>query len=48
MTGCRGKRPARYQGTAELDVRDLPPAQRHEKIFEAYAALDDGEDLPLL
>jgi len=48
MTGCPRKRPARYQGsTAELDVRDLPPAQRHEKIFEAYAALDDGEGFTL-
>ena len=26
--------------TEELDVRDLPPAQRHEKIFDAYADLD--------
>jgi uncharacterized protein (DUF2249 family) len=34
--------------TAELDVRDLPPAQRHEKIFEAYAALDDGEGFTLV
>ncbi|RLM90539.1 DUF2249 domain-containing protein [Haloarcula sp. Atlit-7R] len=29
--------------TRELDVRDLPPAQRHEQIFEAYAKLDTGE-----
>ena len=28
--------------TEELDVRDLPPAQRHEQIFEAYAELDIG------
>jgi uncharacterized protein (DUF2249 family) len=26
--------------TQELDVRDLPPAQRHERIFEAYDDLD--------
>ncbi|QGX94368.1 DUF2249 domain-containing protein [Haloplanus rallus] len=26
----------------ELDVRDLPPAQRHERIFDAYDALDPG------
>ncbi|WP_436901564.1 DUF2249 domain-containing protein [Halovenus halobia] len=25
----------------ELDVRDLPPAQRHEQIFEAYDELDE-------
>jgi uncharacterized protein (DUF2249 family) len=34
--------------TAELDVRDLPPAQRHEQIFEAYADLDDGEGFALV
>ena len=34
--------------TAELDVRDLPPAQRHEEIFEAYADLDDGEGFTLV
>jgi len=28
--------------TEELDVKDLPPAQRHEQIFEAYAELDIG------
>jgi len=28
--------------TEELDVRDLPPAKRHEQIFEAYAGLDTG------
>jgi len=28
--------------TEELDVRDLPPAQRHEEIFQAYAELDTG------
>ncbi|WP_336326027.1 DUF2249 domain-containing protein [Halovenus sp. HT40] len=26
--------------TRELDVRELPPAQRHEQIFEAYDDLD--------
>jgi len=29
--------------TEELDVRDLPPAQRHEQIFAAYAGLQRGE-----
>jgi len=36
------------ESTAELDVRDLPPAQRHEKIFEAYADLDHGEGFVLV
>ena len=27
----------------ELDVRNLPPAQRHEKIFEEYSGLQRGE-----
>jgi uncharacterized protein (DUF2249 family) len=36
------------ESTAELDVRDLPPAQRHEKIFEAYADLDDGAGFTLV
>ncbi|MFB6084122.1 MAG: DUF2249 domain-containing protein [Halorientalis sp.] len=34
--------------TAELNVRDLPPAQRHEKIFERYADLDGGEGFVLV
>jgi len=36
------------KSTTELDVRDLPPAQRHERIFEAYADLDDGEGFTLV
>jgi uncharacterized protein (DUF2249 family) len=32
----------------ELDVRDLPPAQRHEQIFEAYAELQTGEAFVLV
>ncbi|WP_144926924.1 DUF2249 domain-containing protein [Halorubrum salsamenti] len=36
------------EATRELDVRDLPPAQRHEQIFEAYADLDDGEGFVLV
>ncbi|WP_135822217.1 DUF2249 domain-containing protein [Halostella litorea] len=32
----------------ELDVRDRPPAQRHELIFESYADLDDGEGFVLV
>ncbi|WP_049928748.1 DUF2249 domain-containing protein [Halopiger goleimassiliensis] len=34
--------------TEELDVRDLPPAQRHEKIFDAYADLTGGEGFVLV
>jgi len=29
--------------TEEFDIRDLPPAQRHERIFETYADLETGE-----
>lgn len=29
--------------TEELDVRNLPPAQRHQQIFEKYADLQRGE-----
>lgn len=32
----------------ELDVRDLPPAQRHEQIFEAYSSLDRGDAFVLV
>ncbi|MFB6270043.1 MAG: DUF2249 domain-containing protein [Halobacterium sp.] len=32
----------------ELDVRDRPPAQRHEAIFDAYDALDAGEGFVLV
>ncbi|MCD2199601.1 DUF2249 domain-containing protein [Halobacterium sp. KA-4] len=32
----------------ELDVRDRPPAQRHEAIFDAYAHLDAGEAFVLV
>jgi uncharacterized protein (DUF2249 family) len=28
-----------------LDVRDLPPAQRHERIHDSFEALDAGEAL---
>jgi uncharacterized protein (DUF2249 family) len=32
----------------ELDVRDRPPAQRHDAIFEAYESLDAGEGFVLV
>jgi uncharacterized protein (DUF2249 family) len=31
-----------------LDVRDLPPSERHPKIHGAFADLDDGETLTLI
>ncbi|WP_123537523.1 DUF2249 domain-containing protein [Halosimplex salinum] len=34
--------------TSELDVRDLPPAQRHERIFDAYDELESGEAFVLV
>ncbi|WP_226481582.1 DUF2249 domain-containing protein [Natrinema amylolyticum] len=34
--------------TTELDVRDRPPAERHERIFESYAALEPGEGFVLV
>ena len=32
----------------ELDVRDLPPAQRHEQIFDAYDELETGTGFVLV
>jgi uncharacterized protein (DUF2249 family) len=34
--------------TEELDVRSLPPAQRHEQIFDAYEGLERGEGFVLV
>ena len=31
-----------------LDLRDVPPPERHPKIFEAFDALDSGEALTLI
>lgn len=31
-----------------LDVRDLPPAERHPEIHEAFESLDSGEALKLV
>ena len=31
-----------------LDLRDLPPAERHPKIFEAFDAVDSGEALTII
>jgi uncharacterized protein (DUF2249 family) len=31
-----------------LDLREVPPPQRHPKIFEAFEALDSGEALTLV
>jgi len=32
----------------ELDLRDVPPPERHPKIHDAFAALDSGEALTLI
>lgn len=32
----------------ELDLREVPPPERHPKIFEAFEALDSGEALTLV
>lgn len=34
--------------TEELDVRDLPPTERHEQIYDAYDDLDSGEAFVLV
>ena len=31
-----------------LDVRDVPPAERHPKIHDAFADLESGESLTLI
>ena len=31
-----------------LDLRDVPPPERHPKIFEAFEELDSGEALTLV
>ena len=32
----------------ELDVRDIPPADRHPKIHHAFEALDPGETVTII
>jgi uncharacterized protein (DUF2249 family) len=32
----------------ELDVREIPPRERHPEIHEAFEALDPGEALTLV
>lgn len=43
-----GTRPGSPAGEPALDVRDLPPAQRHESIFAAYQALAPGSGFVLI
>jgi len=31
-----------------LDLREIPPANRHPEIFEAFEALDSGEALVIV
>lgn len=32
----------------QLDLREIPPPQRHPKIFDAFEALDSGEALVIV
>ncbi|WP_136715556.1 DUF2249 domain-containing protein [Halorientalis salina] len=32
----------------EIDVRDLPPKERHPKIMDAFESMDSGETLRLV
>lgn len=32
----------------QLDLRDVPPAQRHPKVFDAFEELESGEALTLV
>ncbi|ELY69278.1 DUF2249 domain-containing protein [Natrinema versiforme] len=32
----------------ELDVRDVPPVNRHPKIHDAFEALEPGESLQII
>ncbi|MFB6120490.1 MAG: DUF2249 domain-containing protein [Halobacteriaceae archaeon] len=34
--------------TEELDLRDVPPPQRHPKIHETFEGLESGEELILV
>jgi len=47
-TGAAPAADEHIEVTEELDVRDLPPAQRHEQVFEAYDALSGGEGFVLV
>jgi uncharacterized protein (DUF2249 family) len=38
----------RIEVVEEHDVRDLPPAQRHERVYDAYDELDAGEGFVLV
>lgn len=44
------KPPCRLNGTmeAELDLRDVPPPERHPRIHEAFEELESGESLTLV
>jgi len=34
--------------TTTLDLRDLPPPERHPKIFKAFGAIESGEALTII
>jgi len=48
VTTIRGTDGEELTIARELDVRDRPPAQRHEAIFEAYEELETGEGFVLV
>ena len=37
-----------YMPTNTLDLRDMPPAERHPKIFEAFESVPSGEALTII
>jgi uncharacterized protein (DUF2249 family) len=42
--------PGRAEGTdmPEIDVRDIPPKNRHPKIMDTFEGMDAGETLTLI
>jgi uncharacterized protein (DUF2249 family) len=34
--------------STELDIRDLPPAERHDRIHEAFTEVPPGETLTII
>lgn len=39
---------AEHGGMPEIDVRELPPKDRHPKIMDAFESMDSGETLVLV
>mgnify|MGYP006276749719 CR=1 FL=1 len=38
----------RLYGMPEIDVRELPPKERHPKIMDAFESLESGDALTLI